>query len=151
MRSGITDDFAGGCRRAQESLRPQVSSTVSGPARKISEEDISLSEIWGLKIGLQLAYKNWQMAHDMVDRFRNEHGLAELPTADDSPAALGLDQRTCNGLEKAGIVTIGQLAKVNCADLMAISGFGDRTVCEILSKLSKLTVISFLGFSGSFV
>lgn len=54
----------------------------------------------------------------------------------DSPvAALGLPVRTVNALESLGILTVRALQAVSDAELLAVPGFGQKTIEEIREAL----------------
>lgn len=52
-------------------------------------------------------------------------------------AELDLDQRTVNGLEQDGIIFVGQLVQLTCADLNRIKNFGEKSVRKIVNVLAE--------------
>ena len=64
---------------------------------------------------------------------RSLHQRLEMSTAE-----IGLTVRTTNCLEERGIFTVNDLLHCTRTDLLSISNFGEKTLEEVYSSLSKI-------------
>jgi len=64
---------------------------------------------------------------------RSLHQRLEMSTAE-----IGLTVRTTNCLEERGIFTVNDLLHCTRSDLLSISNFGEKTLEEVYSSLSKI-------------
>jgi DNA-directed RNA polymerase subunit alpha len=55
-----------------------------------------------------------------------------------STAQIGLTVRTTNCLEERGIFTVGDLLRTSPEDLLGITNFGEKTLEEVYTALSKI-------------
>ena len=88
-------------------------------------------------VELALGRSNLEEAMAAVERafapLEDERDVtAETPLAD-----LGINVRTVNGLEEAGLLTVGDLVKCTREDLQSLPNFGLRTVTVIESVLQR--------------
>ena len=70
---------------------------------------------------------------------------ADAETASDDPrsipvADLKLSSRTINALNKEGIMSVGDLAKMNSEEILAIDGVGEKAVTEISDALGDIGI-----------
>ena len=87
-------------------------------------------------VQLALANCNQEQAEAAIARVFEDPGAVEI-TVESPITDLGLDVRTVNGLETAGLITVGQLVEKSRDELLDLPNFGWRTANQIESSLAN--------------
>lgn len=94
----------------------------------------------------QLALGNWDVAHRVVDDARRQAAeFGEAPVRgqellDASVVMLGLPERTVMCLERAGILTVGQLLDTGRGRLLRLPHFAQKMLDEVLAAVERVGV-----------
>jgi len=105
--------------------------------------DLTWSTPFARRIQIMLAQQQWTIARCIIDEAEQTHN--SIINMMKNPMELhvqecGLENRTSNMLEKAGIDFVWQLAETKDYKLARISNFGKITIKECRRMLDKLGV-----------
>jgi DNA-directed RNA polymerase alpha subunit len=89
------------------------------------------------KVEIALHHGNEEEAHTVIARAFSEAQAKEQVTLDSPLIALGLPVRTVNGMEEAGILTVGDLCDWRLCDLISLPNFGERTAHEVRAAIER--------------
>ena len=95
------------------------------------------------QVEIQLQRGNWDAAHHAINRYRAdiEHKTRELSYREKLQMPLaetGLDYRTVERLEGAGVMYVSQLVKLTPHHIFAIDSCGPATLERIVACLAEL-------------
>lgn len=99
-----------------------------------TQDDLDRAQRTARMVELKISQREWAAAHAAVDAARNEYLEAEDPAYDPLELPLaetGLSVRTVNALERMGVMTLGQLAATDTADILCQPNVGASTLKEI--------------------
>lgn len=124
--------------------------TPRGLTGNLTPDDLAFVDVWGAKIGMQIAYGNRESAHDLVNAACEARSQLDTPAIMAmSLAELGLDVRTCNTLERhASISNVGELLECDVADLLTLPNVGPNSILSVFAKLASFSIRRVIELEG---
>ena len=111
-------------------------STVEPPLIMTRE----LAEQIGMMLAIHIEFGRWEHCHRVIDMAKGDHDAAQhRPAFEDCPlAALGLDVRVVNALEREGVFTLPQLLEMSADELrIKVPRIGELAVDQLQSAARK--------------